>query len=576
MKEFVRRRLALATLGVLCFAAVGSTRQSPTVAIEDVTLAEGTGGTTTATFRVVLRNPNLAESRVYYLTGGGSATAGTSNWSYAGGLTIPTSGTASPYPATLNVSGMTGTIQHLAVRIDALTHTFPADIDMLLVGPTGQAVMMMSDRGGSDDVAGVSFTLMDGAPPIPTPIVPGTYAPTDNAPVGETLPAPAPSGPYGSTLSVFNGTNPNGQWRLYVVDDQSSDGGALGGVTLFIATTASGADYIPRAGLLTFPPGTPAQWVTVPVAADAVAEADETLNVQLFSPTNVAIADPLGTATILNDDGGVGPKPPRGLRVDNIAGSLLTLRWDPPLVGPVPVGYVLEAGTSPGGVIASLPLGPARTFSINAPPGSFYLRLRSTTAGGTSAVSNEVVAHVGVPVAPSAPADLLGNVGTSRVALSWRNTFTGAAPSTIVLDVSGTLSGSLPLGVTDTFTFNGMPNGTYTFSVRGVNAAGSGAPSAPVTLTFPGTCTGVLQAPRHFDVYKVGNVLTLLWDPPDLGPAPTGYVLSAGGAVSGSLPLTARGFSAAVPPGTYVFDVRSTHFCGTGTLTTPPVAIAVP
>ncbi|MDQ3063374.1 MAG: hypothetical protein M3R14_11035, partial [Acidobacteriota bacterium] len=35
--------------------------------------------------------------------------------------------------------------------------------------------------------------------------------------------------PYGSALSVYNGINQNGTWRLYVVDDQGGDIGNING-----------------------------------------------------------------------------------------------------------------------------------------------------------------------------------------------------------------------------------------------------------------------------------------------------------------------------------------------------------
>ena len=55
------------------------------------------------------------------------------------------------------------------------------------------------------------------------------YLPTDYEP-WETLPAPAPPPLYDADLAVFNGTNPNGVWSLYVADDfPLEDGGAIGG-----------------------------------------------------------------------------------------------------------------------------------------------------------------------------------------------------------------------------------------------------------------------------------------------------------------------------------------------------------
>lgn len=75
----------------------------------------------------------------------------------------------------------------------------------------------------------------DEATLVPTPIVSGTFLPRTIG-GGDVLPAPAP--PYGSTLSVFDGTNPNGTWSLFVFDDAVADSGTIaGGWFLTITTT---------------------------------------------------------------------------------------------------------------------------------------------------------------------------------------------------------------------------------------------------------------------------------------------------------------------------------------------------
>src|SRR3712207_1570086 len=60
---------------------------------------------------------------------------------------VPTQGTANPYPATKSVSGITRTITDVRAAL-TLTHSFPDDLDVLLVGPTGQKTLLMSDAGG--------------------------------------------------------------------------------------------------------------------------------------------------------------------------------------------------------------------------------------------------------------------------------------------------------------------------------------------------------------------------------------------------------------------------------------------
>src|SRR5262249_58826040 len=66
----------------------------------------------------------------------------------------------------------------------------------------------------------------------------GTYKPTNFDATGpDTFPSPAPAPSGGSALSVFNGTDPNGIWSLYIVDDNPGDGGSITGWTLTMQTS---------------------------------------------------------------------------------------------------------------------------------------------------------------------------------------------------------------------------------------------------------------------------------------------------------------------------------------------------
>ena len=117
----------------------------------------------------------------------------------------------------------------MTTSIKGLSHTFPSDIDMLLVGPGGQRLLLMSDVGGGTDAVNATITFDDAAAsPIGATVVSGTFRPT-NIGTGDTFPAPAPAGPYPDPqlLSVFNGVNPNGTWRLFVVDDIGADAGSI-------------------------------------------------------------------------------------------------------------------------------------------------------------------------------------------------------------------------------------------------------------------------------------------------------------------------------------------------------------
>lgn len=154
-------------------------------------------------------------------------------------ITIPSSGKASAYPSVIEVSGMSGTISRVTVTLNSVSHTYPDDLDVLLVGPLGQAVVLMSDCGGSPDLAGTNINFDDSASgPLPDAslIASGTYLPS-NYPPADSFPSPAPLQPYGGAMSAFAGGDPNGAWSLYVLDDATGSSGSIaGGWSLSITT----------------------------------------------------------------------------------------------------------------------------------------------------------------------------------------------------------------------------------------------------------------------------------------------------------------------------------------------------
>src|SRR5690242_3361994 len=78
-------------------------------------------------------------------------------------VTPPTE--AATYPSTITVSGLSGqVVGKLTVTLNGFGHMYPNDVDVLLVGPTGQTLLLLSDVGGTTAVSGLDFTFDDAAP----------------------------------------------------------------------------------------------------------------------------------------------------------------------------------------------------------------------------------------------------------------------------------------------------------------------------------------------------------------------------------------------------------------------------
>ena len=74
-------------------------------------------------------------------------------------------GPAAPYPSSITVSGLTGLVTDVDLHLFGVTHSATGDIDMLLVGPGGHNLIVMSDvsTGGGWHNINATITFDDSA-----------------------------------------------------------------------------------------------------------------------------------------------------------------------------------------------------------------------------------------------------------------------------------------------------------------------------------------------------------------------------------------------------------------------------
>lgn len=148
---------------------------------------------------------------------------------------------AQPYPSTITISNLLGcTVRKVTVTIHGFSHSFPSDVTILLVGPQGHQAILMSQVGGQErlSVTNLTLTLDEDAVntlPVYAGLQSGAFRPTNGyltfgrpgLPYNLPFPAPLNSSNAPATLTVFNGTDPNGTWNLFVVDDSGGDSGTI-------------------------------------------------------------------------------------------------------------------------------------------------------------------------------------------------------------------------------------------------------------------------------------------------------------------------------------------------------------
>jgi hypothetical protein len=203
----------------------------------------------------------------------------------------------------------------------------------------------------SDDTAGASAIYPGGVPgPPPGTTLPGTPANLSATVAGTTVTLTWTAPATGGTPST------------YIVEAGSVSGAA----NLATASTNSAATGATFSGV---PPGT--YFVRV--------RAGNALGASL--PSNEIVVT-VGCAA---------PSPPTAFAFTK-SGANVTFTWVAPSTGPIPTGYRLVVGSAPGlENLLTLDQGPSTTLTATGPPGVYYVRVKSLSACGASAPSNEVI-----------------------------------------------------------------------------------------------------------------------------------------------------------------------------------------
>ena len=218
------------------------------------------------------------------------------------GGTIPSEGSADPYPSNITVSDVAGSIVAVRVTLTDLVHSATGDLNVVLQAPDGRNVALLSSCRGADDVDG-TVTFADGGETLDGSeaeerVGSGTYGPSRSA--DPVLVPPGPQCPCGQQFASLAGADPNGTWSLFVHDDSpNDDDGTLAGWTLKLVTNSA---PVATDGSFTAASDTELRDTLTGLASDAD---DDELAFDLT-------AEPTHGAAVVNRDGTFTYTPPAG------------------------------------------------------------------------------------------------------------------------------------------------------------------------------------------------------------------------------------------------------------------------
>ncbi|MFY9574681.1 MAG: DUF4394 domain-containing protein [Blastocatellia bacterium] len=210
-------------------------------------------GTRTAVLRGLLRDGSQIEgSQGVQASGqtsvkvGGAPNAPATQFCNTAAIIIPALGDATPFPSNISVMGLSNVVTDVTVTLNGVSHTKPDDLEIIVVAPSGQVVILDNGAFDGTDAVNQNLTFSDSAAgyaPNGAPLVTGTYKPVSyfaQTTFGAPAPALTPAAPYGHTLASFHGVSPNGTWSLYARDVIAGDMGSIAGGWCINITTGTG------------------------------------------------------------------------------------------------------------------------------------------------------------------------------------------------------------------------------------------------------------------------------------------------------------------------------------------------
>ncbi|HLL74203.1 MAG TPA: carboxypeptidase regulatory-like domain-containing protein, partial [Pyrinomonadaceae bacterium] len=276
-------------------------------------------------------------------------------------------------------------------------------------------------------------------------------------------------GNSGQSNAVFNITLSAASGQAVTVNFATADG---------TATAASG-DYAAQSGTATLPAGTTSVSVNVPVNGDTAFESDETFFLDLTAPTNAAIADAQGQATITNDD---------AAPTFSISGRVTDAADGQPLAN---VSVALT-----GTQAATTQTDGAGNYSFT-----------GLAAAGSYAVTPSLVNYTFAPpsrtfnnVSANQTGDFVGTLNTHTVSGRVTNSANNQPLAGATVTLSGGQSGQTTTDAQGDYSFAGLPaGGTYTVTPSLANFS-----FAPPSRTFSN-----LQANQSGDFVATLNTFTI-------------------------------------------------------------------
>jgi hypothetical protein len=223
------------------------------LAVDNIWLEEGNGGTTSATFTLTRTGNTAGASSVKYKTTDGTAKVAGNDYTAIPLTTVTFAGGETTKPVTVDVAG------------DTLPEANET-LNLVLSAPTGGVI---ADATGTATVAND-----DGA----------AYVGVKDLSVTE--------GDAGTTAAHFVVTRSGNTTGASTVKVKTANG-----------TATAGSDYTAVAlTTVSFAAGETTKVVTVDVAGDTGPEPNEKFTLVLSAPTGATVSDASGTATVVNDD----------------------------------------------------------------------------------------------------------------------------------------------------------------------------------------------------------------------------------------------------------------------------------